>query len=67
MADRANRGQPKGERGPRIAPVEEWKPVTKLGRLAKEGKIADINQIFKFSLPIKETEIVDKFVEGLKE
>ena len=53
----------KGERGPR-APVEvEWKPVTKLGRLVKDGVITNLNDIFKYSLAIKETEIIDKFVK----
>ena len=47
--------------------VVEWKPVTKLGRLVKEGKIASINEIFKYSLPIKEAEIVDHFLPELKE
>jgi len=34
-------------------------PVTKLGRLVKEGKITSIEEIFLFSLPVKEAEIVD--------
>jgi len=39
-------------------------PVTKLGRLVKEGKIKSIEEIFLFSLPIKEYQIVDFFLEG---
>jgi len=38
---------------------EEWVPVTKLGRLVKEGKIKSVEEIFLFSLPIKEYQIVD--------
>jgi len=36
-----------------------WNPVTKLGRLVKDGKITSIEQIFLFSIPIKEYQIVD--------
>jgi ribosomal protein uS5 len=46
----------------------EWKPVTKLGRLVKAKLIEDIVDIFRFSIPIKEQEIVDAFLAGnLKE
>jgi small subunit ribosomal protein S2e len=39
-----------------------------LGRLVKEGKIKSIEEIYLFSLPIKEHEIVDKFLgESLKD
>jgi len=38
---------------------DEWVPVTKLGRLVKEGKIKSVEEIFLFSLPIKEFQIVD--------
>jgi len=33
--------------------------VTKLGRLVKEGKIKSVEEIFLYSLPIKEYQIVD--------
>jgi small subunit ribosomal protein S2e len=42
-------------------------PVTKLGRLVKEGKIKSIEQIYLFSLPIKEYQIIDYFLRGLKD
>mmetsp|Transcript_13294 Transcript_13294/g.14397 ORF Transcript_13294/g.14397 Transcript_13294/m.14397 type:complete len:270 (+) Transcript_13294:64-873(+) len=45
----------KGEKGDK----DEWVPVTKLGRLVKEGKIRSIEEIFLFSIPIKEYQIVD--------
>lgn len=59
--DRGGRGfgRPgdKGGKGPRGPPrkkeEQEWIPVTKLGRLVKAGKIECIEQIFRFSLPIK--------------
>ena len=34
-------------------------PCTKLGRLVKDGKIKSMEEIFLFSLPIKEYQIVD--------
>ncbi len=36
---------------------KEWVPVTKLGRLVKAGLIASLEQIYVFSLAIKEFEI----------
>jgi len=49
------RGGGKGE--------QEWMPCTKLGRLVKDGKIKSIEQIYLFSLPIKEYQIVDFFMK----
>jgi len=40
---------------------KEWVPVTKLGRLCKEGKISSIEDIYLHSLPIKEYQIIDAF------
>jgi small subunit ribosomal protein S2e len=40
-----------------------WVPVTKLGRLVKEGKIMSIEEIFLYSLPVKEAEIIDYFLK----
>jgi len=37
-------------------------PVTKLGRLVKDGKIKMLEEIFLFSMPIKEFEIIDTFL-----
>jgi len=37
-------------------------PVTKLGRLVKDGKIKSLEEIYLFSLPIKEHEILDHFI-----
>jgi len=36
--------------------------VTKLGRLVKDGKIKSLEEIYLFSLPIKEHEIIDFFL-----
>jgi hypothetical protein len=43
-----------------------WVPVTKLGRLVKDGKIGSIEEIFLFSLPVKEAEIIDYFLKDSK-
>ncbi|KAL1423413.1 hypothetical protein MTO96_021168 [Rhipicephalus appendiculatus] len=53
MADAA----PAGGRG-----EKEWVPVTKLGRLVKDGKIKSLEDIYPFSYPIKEYEIIDHFL-----
>lgn len=37
-------------------------PCTKLGRLVKESKITSLEEIFLFSMPIKEHQIVDTLV-----
>lgn len=36
--------------------------MTKLGRLVKEGKIGSLEEVYLFSLPVKEAEIVDHFL-----
>ncbi|XP_052591205.1 40S ribosomal protein S2-like [Peromyscus californicus insignis] len=41
---------------------KEWIPVTKLGRLVKDMKIRSLKEIYLFSLPIKESEIIDFFL-----
>merc|ERR1740121_2912167 len=42
---------------------KEWVPVTKLGRLVKDGKINSIEDIYLHSLPIKEYQIIDAFFQ----
>lgn len=41
--------------------IEEWKPITKLGRLVKEGKIKNIDEILG-KHKILETEIIDSLL-----
>lgn len=50
----AGRGKEEGK--------DAWVPVTKLGRLVKDGKIRSLEEIYQFSLPIKEYEIIDHFL-----
>jgi small subunit ribosomal protein S2e len=60
---RGGRGRGRGRgraRGKEDA--KEWIPVTKLGRLVRDGKIISLEEIYLFSLPIKEFEIIDFFI-----
>ncbi|XP_043849538.1 40S ribosomal protein S2-like, partial [Dromiciops gliroides] len=41
---------------------KEWVPVTELGHLVKDRKIKSLEEIYLFSLPIKESEIIDFFL-----
>ncbi|KAG0743731.1 hypothetical protein G6F57_000916 [Rhizopus arrhizus] len=61
------RGRGRGGRAGRGRREEknEWVPVTKLGRLVKANKIKSIEEIYLFSLPIKEYQIVDYFLPKL--
>ena len=57
---RGGRGRGRGRGGK--PEDKEWVPVTKLGRLVKELKIKRLEDIYLFSLPIKECEIIDHFL-----
>merc|ERR1712032_134587 len=62
---RGDRGRGRGDRGRgrgRGKEEKQWQPVTKLGRLVKDGKVKSLEEIYLFSLPIKEYEIIDFFV-----
>jgi small subunit ribosomal protein S2e len=61
------RGRGRGRNAGGKEDEKEWVPVTKLGRLVRDGKIRTIEQIFLFSLPIKEYQIVDFFLPKLKD
>merc|ERR1719206_267809 len=56
---RGDRGRGRGGRGKEET---EWIPITKLGRLVKDKKIRSLEEIYLFSLPIKEAEIIDAFL-----
>ncbi|MCW4019644.1 MAG: 30S ribosomal protein S5 [Candidatus Bathyarchaeota archaeon] len=47
--------------------LEEWKPLTKLGRLVLEGKISSLEEAFGEGLKIRESEIVDLLLPNLEE
>ncbi|KAL8514797.1 hypothetical protein ACS0TY_013760 [Phlomoides rotata] len=59
--DRGGRGRV-GRRPRRESEEEKWVPVTKLGRLVRDGKIKSLEQIYLHSLPIKEHQIIDTLV-----
>jgi len=60
---RGGRGRGRGRgRGGGKDSEKEWVPVTKLGRLVRDGKIRSLEEIYLFSLPIKEYEIIDHFL-----
>merc|ERR1712217_301034 len=53
------KGKDKGKKGEE----KEWVPVTKLGRLVKDGKVGSIEDVYLHSLPIKEYQIIDAFFQ----
>eukprot|EP00164_Ancoracysta_twista_P000208 GFYU01000300.1.p2 GENE.GFYU01000300.1~~GFYU01000300.1.p2 ORF type:complete len:279 (-),score=99.26 GFYU01000300.1:38-874(-) len=64
-----DRGRGRGRGGPRGGnrggdEEKGWVPVTKLGRLVKEGKIKSLEHLYLFSLPIKEYQIIEQFLGG---
>merc|ERR1719453_1219815 len=63
------KGKGKGGKGGRDKDGEgQWVPCTKLGRLVKDGKVKSLEEVFLFSLPMKEYQIVDFFMgEKLKD
>merc|ERR1712114_104273 len=62
MADAAPADRGGGRGRGRGKEEKEWVPITKLGRLVKDGKIKSLQEIYLFSLPIKEFEIIDFFI-----
>lgn len=48
----ARGGAPRG--GPRNDD-KDWTPLTKLGRLVKHGQIKSLEEIYTYSIPIKES------------
>ena len=59
---RGDRGRGRGRGRGRKDEEESWVPCTKLGRLVQAGKIKSLEQIYLFSMPIKEYQIVDYFL-----
>jgi len=56
--DRGGRGGRRGREGEK----GDWVPVTKLGRLVKNKKIKTLEDIYMFSLAVKEYQIVEEFL-----
>lgn len=55
--DRRGRGGRKDDEG-----EGNWVPITKLGRLVKEKLIKRLEEIYLFSMPVKEYQIIDAFL-----
>eukprot|EP00798_Chlamydomonas_sp_ICE-L_P011919 gene11919-15021_t len=55
---RGGRGRGRGRKDEE----EKWVPATKLGRLVQQGKIKSLEQIYLFSMPVKEYQIIDYFL-----
>lgn len=51
-----------GGRGGRQDEDKTWTPVTRLGRLVKEGKVKTIEEVYLNSFPIKEYQIVEELL-----
>lgn len=56
------RGRRRRRRRRRRDEKKDWVPVTKLGRLVKNGKINNLEEIYQHSLPIKEYQIIEHFL-----
>ncbi|MFX1465122.1 MAG: 30S ribosomal protein S5 [Promethearchaeota archaeon] len=61
---RARRRKPRREKRD---PTEGWIPRTRVGRWVQEGRITSVDELFKMSLPIKESEIIDTLLPNLQE
>lgn len=65
---RGRGGRGRGGRRGGADDKKEWVPVTKLGRLVKDGKIKSLEEIYLFSIAIKEAEVIDYFLgDSLKD
>jgi len=49
-----------------MSTLESWQPLTKLGKLVKEGKITSIDEIFENNYKIQEPFIVDVLIPNLQ-
>jgi small subunit ribosomal protein S2e len=58
---RGGRGRGRGRGDDKDGDV--WRPLTKLGRLVKDGRIKSLEEVYLFSMPIKEYQIVDQFLK----
>jgi len=71
FGDGERRGRGRGRRGrgdrrprnKRDGDDKEWVPCTKLGRLVADGKIKTLEDVYLFSMPVKEYQIIDKFFD----
>ena len=45
----------------------EWVPVTRLGKLVKEGQVTTMNEALESGLPIRESKIVDALIPEIRD
>ena len=57
---RRRRGRPRRTKEDELL---AWVPVTKLGRLVKDGRVKYLEEIYLHSLPLKEPQIIDFFLK----
>jgi len=57
---------PRGVSRERAFDIESWKPVTRIGKQVKAGKITDLDEILGQGMTILEAEIVDALIPNLK-
>lgn len=50
-----------------MARNDGWEPVTRLGRLVRDGEIETMDEALNSGLPLKEVEIVDQLLPGLED
>jgi small subunit ribosomal protein S5 len=66
VANKAESNMPRGVSRERSFDVENWRPVTKIGKLVKAGKITDIDEILDQGLTILEAEIAEALLPTLR-
>jgi len=54
-------------RGRKEKDSKEWETCTELGSLVKSEKVKTLEEIYVYSKPIKEVEIIDRILPGLKD
>ncbi len=57
---------PRGVSRERVFDIENWTPITSIGKLVKQGKITNIDEILDQGKTILEAEIVDALLPTLK-
>ncbi|MFC6903794.1 30S ribosomal protein S5 [Halalkalicoccus tibetensis] len=50
-----------------MARNDGWEPVTRLGRLVRDGEIETMDEALNSGLPLKEVEVVDQLLPGLED
>ena len=59
--DRGSRRRDSGES------LEQWVPITRLGKMIQEGRVTSIEEIFMGGLQVREPQIVDSLLPDLQE